>query len=92
MNNISKYKVDKGIFISILIFTFVSIISIYSAQNLLAKDMQNLYLKQLLWYGIGFALAYFIMFIGSYPKFLVINNVNTACIPNTKPQKIHVFY
>ena len=65
MNNISKYKVDKGILITILIFTFVSIISIYSAQSLLAKDMQNLHIKQMLWYGIGFALAYFIMFIGN---------------------------
>ena len=77
MNNISKYKVDAGIFISIIIFTFVSIISIYSAQNLLAKDMQNLYLKQLLWYGIGFALAYFIMFIGNK---VIIKRINILYI------------
>lgn len=71
MKKISKYKVDKGILFSIIAFAIISVLSIYSAltlldnQGLLESSMNNLYLKQLLWYGIGFIIAYFIMFIGN---------------------------
>ena len=65
MKNISRFKVDKGILIAIIIFAIISIVSIYSAQELLHKDMNNLYIKQLTWYGIGFIVAYLIMFIGN---------------------------
>ena len=65
MKNISKYKVDNGILISIIAFALISIISIISAQKLLPSYMNDLYLKQILWYSIGFIIAYFIMFIGN---------------------------
>ena len=65
MKNISKYKVDNGILISIIVFAIISVISIMSAQTLLKANMQNLYLKQTIWYLIGFVVAYFIMFIGN---------------------------
>lgn len=65
MKNISRFKVDKGILLAIIIFAIISIITIYSAQGILAKDMQNLYTKQIMWYGIGFIVAYIIMFIGN---------------------------
>lgn len=65
MKNISKYKVDRGILIALILFAFISIITIFSAQNLLSSYMQDLALRQLVWYLIGFALAYFIMFIGN---------------------------
>lgn len=65
MKNVSKYKIDPGILLSIILFAIISVITIYSAQNLLDDTMQNLALKQLIWYGIGFLLAYFIMFIGN---------------------------
>ncbi len=65
MKNISKYKVDKGVLIPMILFAIISVITIYSAQSLLGSDMQNLALKQVIWYVIGFALAYFIMFIGN---------------------------
>lgn len=65
MKNISKYKVDKGVLIPMILFAIISVITIYSAQSLLGADMQNLALKQVIWYVIGFALAYFIMFIGN---------------------------
>lgn len=65
MKNISKYKVDKGVLIPMILFALISVITIYSAQSLLGADMQNLALKQVIWYVIGFALAYFIMFIGN---------------------------
>lgn len=65
MNRISKYKVDKFIIIPIIIFAFISIITITSAQELLPSYMNTLALKQGLWYIAGFLLAYFIMFIGN---------------------------
>lgn len=65
MKNISKYKVDKGILIPMILFAIISVVTIYSAQSLLGADMQNLALKQVIWYVIGFLIAYFIMFIGN---------------------------
>lgn len=64
MRNISKYKVDKFILISIILFALISIITIYSASSIVPDDT-NLVLKQIIWYIIGFGLAYFIMFIGN---------------------------
>ena len=65
MKKISKYKVDKFILIPMIIFVIISVTTIYSAQNLLDESMQTLAIKQLLWYLLGFALAYFVMFIGN---------------------------
>ena len=65
MKNISKYKVDKGILIPMILFAIISVVTIYSAQSLLGADMQNLALKQVVWYILGFGIAYFIMFIGN---------------------------
>ena len=65
MRNISKYKVDNYILISLILFAVISIITIYSAQSLLPGYMQDLALKQVCWYIAGFIIAYFIMFIGS---------------------------
>ena len=70
MKNISKYKVEYGILIPLIIFAIISITTVYSAQNLLPEYSSNLYLKQLIWYVLGFGIAYFIMFIGN--KFLYI--------------------
>ena len=77
MKNISKYKVDKGILIAVIIFAIISVVTIYSAQGLLAKDMQNLYTKQIMWYGIGFVVAYLIMFIGND---FIIKHINILYI------------
>ena len=65
MKNISKYKTDKFILIPILLFAVISFLTIYSSQKLLPSFMNHLYLKQLLWYIIGFITIYFIMFIGN---------------------------
>ena len=65
MKNISKYKVDKGILIPMILFAIISVVTIYSSQSLLGSDMQNLALKQVVWYILGFGIAYFIMFIGN---------------------------
>ena len=64
MKNISKYKVEKGILIPLIILAIISITTIYSAQQLLT-DSNTLYLKQAMWFGIGFILAYIVMYIGN---------------------------
>lgn len=65
MKKISKYKIDKGIFIPLILFAGISIITIYSASSILPSYLQDLALRQALWYIVGFLLAYFIMFIGN---------------------------
>ena len=49
----------------------ISIIAIYSTRGLLGSDLQNLFLKQFLWYIVGFGVAYLMMTIGN--KFLYNN-------------------
>lgn len=65
MKKISKYKIDNTLLITLIIFAILSVITIISAQKLLGASFQDLYLKQIMWYIIGFILAYFIMFIGN---------------------------
>ena len=64
MKNVSRYKVENGILIPMIILAIISITTIFSAQKLLT-DPSSLYLKQAMWFGIGFILAYFIMYIGN---------------------------
>lgn len=63
MFNLSKYKVEKGIIIPVILFSIISIVTIYSAQNLLGKNY--LALKQFIWYIVGFIVAFLIMIIGN---------------------------
>lgn len=72
MKRISKYRVDYFILIPLIIFALISIITIYSAQELLPSYMNSLVFKQIMWYILGFGFAYFIMFIGN--KF-IYNNI-----------------
>lgn len=65
MKNISKYKVDRWVLIPMILFAIISMVTIYSAQSLLPSYMHDLALRQLIWYIVGFILAYFIMFIGN---------------------------
>ena len=65
MKNISKYKIDNSLLIILIILAGISVITIMSAQKLLGPSFNDLYLRQIMWYGIGFVLAYFIMFIGN---------------------------
>ncbi|MEG2322713.1 MAG: FtsW/RodA/SpoVE family cell cycle protein [Bacilli bacterium] len=59
----SKYKVDIWLLVILFLFIVISILTIGSAQNLIATN--TLVIKQILWYIAGFAVAYFIMFIGN---------------------------
>ncbi len=71
IKNISKFKVEKTILIPIILFAIISVITIFSTKELLASEYQNLWLKQILWYGLGFVIAYSMMFLGN--KFLYNN-------------------
>lgn len=71
MKKESKFKVEKSILIPIILFAIISTITIYATRSLIASDLQNLYLKQLLWYSIGFIIAYLMMTVGN--KFLYNN-------------------
>ena len=65
MNKISKYKVEYGILIPLIIITVISILAIFSATKELPASYNSLPIKQLIWYILGFILAYSIMFIGN---------------------------
>lgn len=71
MINESKFKVEKNILIPIILFAIISIITIYTTRSMLTNDLQNLYLKQILWYVLGFGIAYLMMTVGN--KFLYNN-------------------
>lgn len=68
MKQISKYKVDNSFIFIILLFCIISVFTIYSAE-VLSSNMQNLYLKQILWYVAGLVIILFVMSIGN--QFLV---------------------
>ena len=70
MRNNSKFKIDISILVCIILFAIISIVTIGSAQRLLTEET-NLVFKQIMWYGVGFILIGFIMFIGN--KFLYKN-------------------
>ena len=71
IKNISKFKVENGIIIPLILFGIISIISIYCTKSALGSDSQDYWLKQGTWYLIGFIIAYFMMFLGN--KFLYNN-------------------
>ena len=60
----SKYKVSNDILIPMILFCIISIITIYSANGIVNTE-SSLALKQAIWYGLGFIIAYFIMFVGN---------------------------
>lgn len=65
MKNISKYKVEKSIIIPLLVMAIISLITLNSASSILPDYLDNLFVKQIIWYAIGFGIAYFIMFLGN---------------------------
>lgn len=71
IKNISKFKIENSILIPIILFGIISVISIYCTKNLMGVEYQNYWLKQIIWYIVGFILAYSMMFFGN--KFLYNN-------------------
>lgn len=53
------FKIDKWLLIIVILFSVISIITIGSAQQLIGAN--DLMLKQLIWYGIGFIIIFIIM-------------------------------
>jgi len=51
--------------IPIILFGIISVVSIFCTKNLLPADSQNYWIKQIVWYVIGFFLAYIMMFLGN---------------------------
>ncbi len=56
-----RNKIDLSIIISVLLFAFISILTIYSASTYISKSVGNLALKQLMWYIVGFGLVMLIV-------------------------------
>lgn len=79
MKRIYKNKINTSILYYVFIFMFISILSIYSAGNLLGSP--NLIIKQLIWYIIGFYIIHIIIKIDikkiyKYYKYLyLIGNI-----------------
>ncbi len=71
IKNISKFKVEKSILIPLILFGIISTVSIYCTRSLLDAEFQNYYLKQIVWYITGLAIAYLMMVLGN--KFLYQN-------------------
>ena len=65
MKNTSKYKVNNGLLVPIFLFIVISLLTIYSAQQLLPTYMNTLYIKQIIWYILGTVIIFLIMFIGN---------------------------
>lgn len=65
MKNISKFKVDNTILISLIIMAIISVVSIRMAQNFLPSYLQDIHIKQIIWYITGFSIAYSIMYFGN---------------------------
>ncbi|MBR2833402.1 MAG: FtsW/RodA/SpoVE family cell cycle protein [Bacilli bacterium] len=83
MKNISKYKIDKSLLIPIILFAIISIFTLYGADSILPKHMDNLMIKQTLWYLGGFALIIFIMTIGNrsiYKSVWILYGVGIASL------------
>lgn len=61
MSNTKKNIIPKlQLIIPIITFMIISIISIYSSQNLLSSNYNNLFIKQILWYIVGFVFIFMI--------------------------------
>ena len=71
MKNISKFKVENSILIPIILFGIISVVAVYCTKSMLSVEYQNYWIKQIVWYGLGFILAYSMMFFGN--KFLYNN-------------------
>ena len=67
----SKFKVEKNILVPLILLGIISTITIFATRNLLSSEFQNLYLKQIIWYILGFIVAYTMMTVGN--KFLYNN-------------------
>lgn len=71
MKHISKFKVEKSIYIPIILFFIISILSIYFTKSILSPEYSMLWIKQIIWYTLGIGIAFLMMIFGN--KFLYNN-------------------
>ena len=78
LNNTKNINMkNRYLFIFLIFYFIVSILSIYSSTFLLNKTYNNIYIKQIIWYLISFILIYFIYkkkkgFFFKYDKLLYV--------------------
>lgn len=65
IKNVSKFKVENSIILPLILFGIMSVISIYCTKSLMGPTYQNFWMKQIVWYGIGFILAFSMMGLGN---------------------------
>ena len=65
MKKISKYKIDKSILLPLILFIIISVLTLYGTNSIIPDYMGDLPLKQLIWYAIGFVLAYLVMTVSN---------------------------
>ncbi len=65
MKNVSRFKVEKTIIIPIIIFAIVSIVTLLSASSILTDYAGNVAFKQVIWFILGFVVAFAIMYLGN---------------------------
>ena len=63
-SNKRKFYIDKTLVTLLIIFAIVSVVSIYCAQPIMQSYLRdsNLFIKQAMWYTIGFCLIVFLLF------------------------------
>jgi rod shape determining protein RodA len=71
IKNISKFAVSKSILIPIILFAIISVVSIYCTKSMLASKYAYYWVRQIVWYSLGFFIAYAMMTLGN--KFLYNN-------------------
>ena len=65
LKNVSKFKVENTILIPIILFGIISVLAIFCTKSMLSLEFQNYWIKQIIWYVVGFILAYSMMFLGN---------------------------
>jgi len=61
----SRFKIDVGLVISLILMMIISVISIHFSTSILPNYMSDLVLKQIMWYILGFMLVFLIMYLGN---------------------------
>lgn len=67
----SKFKIDTCLIIVLTLMAIISIISIHYSEDILPNHMNNLALKQVMWYSIGFIFIILVMYLGN--NFIIKN-------------------
>ena len=61
----TKFKIDIGLFVILILMATISVISIHYSTDILPNHMNNLAFKQTMWYGIGIIFIILVMYLGN---------------------------